>query len=151
MIQIKLPTTLPPIEDHAGMRNISILRLSCGDKFMIVKSANPNWMIEEIKKVHNKYLDSGIYESNMFYPLVKYAYAKDLHIVNVEVLFTSTDGYKVLKFELNQLEQYFGTPDCLNENNIPHIPKTKLASKGSNWLTQNQALNFRKLLSKYVY
>jgi hypothetical protein len=153
MLKIKLPKVLPPIEDHMGRRNISVLRLGCGDKFLITKSANPEWMVKEIVTTYNKYLkkDSGIYETNLFFPLLKYSYTHEFPIIVVEVLFTSTDGYQVLKFELEQLIQHFGTKDCLNANNIPHIPKTVLAAKGSNWLTQNQALNFRKLLTKYNY
>jgi hypothetical protein len=151
MIQIKMLSNLLPIEDEMGRRNISILQLSCGNKFIITKSANPEWMVKELKKSNHKYLDKGLYETNLFYPLIAHAYKNNLHIVKVEVLFTSTDGYKVLKFELNQLEMHFGKPDCLNLNNIPYIPKTVLAAKGSNWLTQNQALNFRKLLTKYDY
>lgn len=153
MLKIKLPTTLPPIEDHTGRRNISILRLGCGDKFLITKSANPEWMVKEIVTTYNKYLkkDSGIYETNLFFSLLKYSYTHEYPIIVVEVLFTSTDGYQVLKFELEQLVQHFGSSNCLNTNNIPHIPKTVLAAKGSNWLTQNQALNFRKLLTKYNY
>lgn len=153
MLKIKLPKVLPPIEDYMGRRNISILRLGCGDKFLITKSANPEWMVKEIVTTYNKYLkkDSGIYETNLFFSLLKYSYTHEHPIIVVEVLFTSTDGYQVLKFELEQLVQHFGSKDCLNTNNIPHIPKTVLAAKGSNWLTQNQALNFRKLLTKYNY
>ena len=153
MINILLPKTLPPVEDYMGRRQISVLKLSCGDKFLITKSSNPTWMVDEIKKTYNKYLDkdSGIYVTNLFYPLLKYMYKEQIHTVKVEVLFTSIDGYAVLKYELEQLIANFGTKDCLNENNIPHIPKTVLQAKGSNWLTQNQALNFRKLLSKYTY
>ncbi len=154
MLKIKLPKQLPPIEDILrGLRNVSVLRLSCGDKFLITKSANPDWMVEEIKKTYHKYLDkdAGIYETNLFFPLLKYSYTHEFPIIVVEVLFTSTDGYKVLKYELEQLIQHFGTKDCLNTNNVPHIPKTVRAAKGSNWLTENQALNFRKLLTKYDY
>jgi hypothetical protein len=71
--------------------------------------------------------------------------------MKVEVLFTTINGYEALKYELSLLEEWFGKKECLNKNNIPHIPKTIMAKKGANWLTQNQALNFRKLLTKYDY
>lgn len=150
-LTVLLPKVVPPIEDVSGFRNVSILHISCGEKFYIAKTANVSWMIDEIRSVYRKYLDKGVLETNLFYPLVKYMYSKTIDTIRIEVLFISTDGYKVLKFELEQLEQHFGTKNCLNLNNVPHIPKTKLAKKGSNWLTQNEALNFRKLLTKYNY
>lgn len=153
ILTIKMPKVMPPVEDYRGLRNISVLRLGCGDKFLITKSANPTWMIGEIKTTYSKYLkkDLGIYETNLFFPLLKYSYTHEFPIIVVEILFTSTDGYQVLKFELEQLMQHFGSKECLNTNNIPHIPKTVMAAKGSNWLTQNQGLNFRKLLTKFTY
>lgn len=150
-LTVLLPKAVPPIENEMGFRNVSIIQISCGEKFYIAKTANISWMIEEIKSVYRKYLDKGVLETNLFYPLVKYIYSKTIDILRVDVLFTSTDGYQVLKFELDQLAQHFGTKNCLNINNVPHIPKTKLAKKGSNWLTQNESLNYRKLLKKYNY
>ena len=150
-LKVLLPATIPPIENEFGFRNISVLRLSCNEKYYIAKTANPSWMIEEIKTVYGKYQRGGILETNLFYPLVKYIYSHAIHVIKVEVLFTSTNGYEVLKYELEQLVEHFGTKDCLNKNNIPHIPKTVRAKKGANWLTVNEDLNFRKLLKKYQY
>lgn len=150
MLNIKLPRELPAIEVK-GKRNVSIIRISCGDKFYIAKTVNLEWVVKEIKKVYGKYHRAGILETNLFYPLVKYVYTRDIHVIKMEVLFTSTNGYFVLKYELEQLMEHFGKKDCLNLNNIPHIPKTEVAVKGSNWLTMNQSLNFRKLLTKYRY
>lgn len=151
MLNIKLPDSIPALEVK-GNRNISILRISCGDKFYIAKTANPEWVVKEIKSTYARYVHKGgIPENNLFYPLLKHAWSNDISKMRIEILFTSTNGYQVLKYELEQLMQYFGTKDCLNHNNIPHIPKTVSMLKGSNWLTQNQALNFRKLLTKYNY
>lgn len=152
MLQIKLPNELPPLEDKkTKKRNVSILKITCEDKFYIAKTVNPQWMVEEIKTVYGKYLRNGVLETNLFYPLVKYIYKHEAHKIKVEVLLTTTNGYTALKFELEQLIEHFGKPQCLNRNNVPHIPKTEVAKKGSNWLTQNQALNFRKLLIKYEF
>lgn len=152
MLQIKLPKELPPLEDKATKkRNISILKITCEDKFYIAKTVNPAWMVEEIKNVYGKYQRNGVLETNLFFPLVKYIYRHEIHKIKVEVLLTTTNGYQALKFELEQLIQHFGKPQCLNRNNIPHIPKTEVAKKGSGWLTMNQSLNFRKLLTKYKF
>lgn len=152
MLRIKLPKTIPPLEEKkTGLRNIHIIKITVRDKFMIFKTVNLEWMVEEIKKVYGKYNRKGIDESNLFFPLIKRIYGHEIHDIVIEILFTTTDGYQALKFELEQLMRFFGKEECMNRNNIPHIPKTVVAAKGSNWLTQNQALNFRKLLTKYNY
>lgn len=150
-LQIKLPKDLPSLLDKSGKPNVNILKITCEDKFYIAKTINIEWMIGEIKKCYGKYLRGGIYETNLFYPLIRYIYSHEIHKMKVEVLLTTTNGYNALKFELQQLEEWFGKKECLNKNNIPHIPKTVVAKTGANWLTQNQALNFRKLLTKYDY
>jgi len=151
MLQIKLPKQIPPFVDKNGNRNISIVKITCEDKFYIAKTVNIEWLIKELKSVYGKFHRLGIYETNLFYPLVKYVYTHDIHKINIDILFTSTNGYHALKYELEQLIKWFGKKECLNQNNIPHIPKTVVAKKGSSWLTQNQALNFRKLLTKYEF
>lgn len=151
MLQIKEPKELPALADKKGNRNISILKITCEDKFYIAKTVNITWLIEEIKTVYGKYLRGGVLETNLLYPLVKYVYRHEIHKIKIEVLFTTINGYQALKFELEHLMQWFGKRECLNKNNIPHIPKTVYAKKGSNWLTQNQALNFHKLLTKYEF
>ena len=77
----------------------------------------------------SKYQRNGVLETNLFFPLVKYIYKHEIHKIKVEVLLTTTNGYQALKFELEQLVQYFGKPQCLNRNNVPHIPKTEVAKK----------------------
>ena len=150
-ITVLLPKDIPDMTDRFGLRNISILMLTCGEKYYIAKTANPSWMIDEIKATYGRYLRDGIHETNLFYPLIRYMHKENNHTLKVEVLFTSTNGYQVLKFELEQLAQHFGNKNCLNKNNVPHIPKTVRAKKGSNWLTVNEELNFRRLLKKYEY
>jgi hypothetical protein len=151
MLQVKLPNDLPALEDKKGNRNISIIKIICEDKFYIAKTVNIEWFIEEVRSVYGKYQRNGVLETNLLYPLVKYIYSHDIHKIKVEVLLTTINGYQALKYELELLMQWFGKKECLNKNNIPHIPKTVVAKKGSNWLTQNQSLNFRKLLTKYEF
>lgn len=154
MLNVKMPTNLPPLLDADRNANISILKISCEDKFYIAKTINIEWMIGEIRKVYGKYARQSTntdFSKNLYFPLVKHIYMHDIHRLKVEVLFTTINGYEALKYELGQLEEWFGKKECLNKNNIPHIPKTIMAKTGANWLTQNQALNFRKLLTKYEY
>lgn len=151
MLKIKLPSKLPELLDDNGSPKVNILKIICEDKFYIAKTINIPWMVKELQKNYGKYLRGGIYETSLFYPLVKYIYSHEAHKLKIEVLFTTTNGYEALKYELGLLEEWFGKKQCLNKNNIPYIPKTVVAKKGSNWLTQNQALNFRKLLTKYEF
>lgn len=151
MLRIKLPKSIPPLEDKSGDRNINIIKITSRDKFIIFKTVNIEWMISEIQSTYGKYNRNGVLETNLFYPLIKHVYGHEIHDIKVEILLTTTNGYEALKFELEQLIEHFGTKPCLNKNNIPHIPKTVVAKKGSNWLTQNEALNFRKLLLKYEF
>lgn len=152
MLQIKIPKELPPLEDKkTKRRNVSILKITCEDKFFISKTVNIEWMVEEIKSMYGRYQRGGILNTSIFYPLIKYIYNHKVHKINVEILLTTTNGYQALKFELEQLELWFSKQQCLNHNNIPHIPKTEVAKKGSGWLTMNQSLNFRKLLTKYEF
>lgn len=151
MLQFILPKQIPPFEDADGNRNVVILKLICGTKFYIAKTVNIEWMVDQIRRVYGKYHRGGIQETDLFYPLVRYVCKQDVQKIKIEILLVTTNGYEALKFELGFLEEFFGKKDCLNLNNIPHIPKTTYAKKGSNWLTMNQALNFRKLLTKYIY
>jgi hypothetical protein len=143
MLNIKLPKVIP--------NTVCVFKILIGEHFYIGKSSNLNFVKSEIQNTYGKYLRNGISESNMFYPVVKKAHKNPTLPILIEVLLASDNGYEILKVELELLSKEFGKPLCLNMNNIPHIPKTAVAAKGSNWLTMNQSLNFRKLLSKYRY
>ena len=159
MLKVTLPKELPPLLDKSGARNISVIQIICEGKFLITKTVGLSyledftdpWLVKELKSVYGKYQRGGIAETNLYYPLIRLAYKMEHPKLKIEVLYTTTDGYEALKYELTLLEQWFGKPECLNRNNIPYIPKTTHAKKGSNWLTQNQMLNFRKLLKKYEF
>lgn len=137
--------------DNGEKKRVFVLKISCNGKFLIFKATSIEWVQVEISKVYGKYQRGGILETNLMYPFVKWVHKQDRKKILIEVIFASNNGYEVLKFELNQLIEHFGRPECLNANNVPHIPKTEVAKKGSGWLTQNEALNFRKLLTKYNY
>lgn len=143
MITFKLPKELPS--------TVCVFQITIADKYYIGKSSNLLFVKNEIQSTYGKYNRKGLLETNLFYPIAKEIHKHEKPLVDIKVLFASSNGYDVLKFELQQLSEHFGKQGCLNLNNIPHIPKTVVAKKGSNWLTQNQALNFRKLLTKYNY
>lgn len=145
MITFKLPQEIPSTR--------CVFKITIGEKFYIGKTSNLLFTKTELQKVYGKYVrrDVGVLETNLFYPLAKEIFKHEKAVVVIEVLFASENGYSILKFELEQLAEYYGQKNCLNQNKIPHIPKTIVAKKGSNWLTQNEALNFRKLLTKYEY
>ena len=149
MLSFKLPKIIPPIENEKGLRNLHVIRIGAGGKFFIIKSTNIEWTIEEIRRALGKYQRGGVLETNLFYPFVKWVFKENITKTVIDILFTTTDGYQVLKYELEQLSEHFGKKECLNGNNIPHVPHTIRAKKGSSWLTDNQRMNYFKLLSKY--
>lgn len=129
-----------------------VIKIAVGGKYFIGRSLNFEFIDRELRDVLKRYkYKQGVWETNLFYPVVKYIVDKSIEFVQVEILFKSESGYEILKEELRQLELNFGKRNCLNQNNIPHVPKFKTAKSTSKWLTHNEFLNFKKLLSKYDY
>lgn len=128
-----------------------IVKITANEKYIITKCGSVKWLCKEINSSYGKYNRGGILESNFFYKFIKYCYQNSIKKAVIEPLYSSGNGYNVLKTELEYLTEHFGNSSCLNTNNIPYIPKTIHAKRGSNWLTQNEYLNFMKLLKKYDY
>lgn len=143
-IDFKLPKEMPKCP--------SVVKLTCSSgRYIILKTMNLEFLRVELFKMYGRYHRNGVAETHFLFPLIKHIGRMDHPKIKVDVLFESDNGYDVLKSELDQLAEHFGNKDCLNTNNVPYIPKTQHAKSGSRWLTQNQALNFRKLLKKYSY
>lgn len=122
-----------------------------GDKYYIGHTSSLIFFENELKKQWGKYFRAGVYSNHLFLPILKAASKQERPSIDIRIHFSSESGYDVLKTELSLFEEYFGQKDCLNENNIPYVPKTTHAKSGSNWLTQNEMLNFKKLLKKYEF
>jgi hypothetical protein len=130
----------------------AIVKVSIGDYYLITKCGTLAWVDSEMRSVYRKYVHKmGVPETNLFLPLIEVAYKKELKYGKIEVLFQTTNGYELLKKELELLMEHFGKRNCKNTNNIPYIPKTVHANKGSNWLKQNEYLNFMRLLKNYDF
>lgn len=123
----------------------------CGDRFWIGHTTSFIWMEQHLRKLFFKLHDDGVPAGELYLPIVKAASKMERPAINLKVEFTHESGYQVLKTELEMLIEWFGKRECLNVNNIPYIPKTTHAKTGSKWLTQNEGLNFRKLLKKYEF
>lgn len=149
MIKIKLPkeAELPKEEQPK-----SVIRIDAGKWYYIGRSLNFEFIETEMKRVYKDIMYKGKHqENNLFYLLVKKIIDNAIENVTVSILFKSDSGYAVLKEELKHLEINFGKRYCLNQNNIPHVPKFKTENAPSKWLTHNEFLNFKKLLTKYEY
>jgi hypothetical protein len=145
-IKIKLPKDMPALESKV------VFKLYVGDKFYIGHTSSIEWVAKEIKKQWGKYTDGdGVHTDLLWYPVLKEAAKYERPLLRFDIVMESASGYQILKHELSLFEIHFGEKHCLNQNNIPYIPKTTHAKKGSNWLTQNEMLNFKKLLTKYDY
>lgn len=149
--------TAKPVLKKANNR--SVIKIVCGDKYIVTKCGSIEWLCKELDNsisryrvsVSSKSIYKGLSKDSLYYKFIKYCIDNDIKELELSVLFSSENGYDVLKFELEFLTINFGKRECLNINNIPYIPKTIHAKKGSNWLTQNQYLNIMKLLKKYEY
>jgi hypothetical protein len=131
----------------------ALIKLSFGQYYVITKCGEIGFIDNEIRTMHKRYLHNrdGIPTNGLYFRLIETIYKQELEFGIVEVLLQTTNGYDLLKAELKLLEDHYSKKYCLNSNNIPYIPKTVHANKGSNWLTQNEYLNFMKLLKKYDY
>lgn len=143
MLKVITPKNLPK-------EKVSVIKVICGDKFYIGKTASITWFSEAIKKAYGKYVfRNGLREDNMFYPIVKFIHKAQITDVYIDVIFSSDNGYKVLQTELQQLLQHFGTKHCININNIPIVPKTSYNEEHKDkWLTLPQSLNYYRYLKK---
>lgn len=129
----------------------NVIKITAGEKFIITKCGGLEWLRKEISSTYGKYQRRGIADDNFYIKLIQYCYKNQINKLIFEVVYNDENGYNVLKKELELLQENFGKKDCLNINNIPYIPKTIHAKQGSNWLKQNEYLNFMKLLKNYEY
>ena len=129
----------------------AIVKVTMGDYYIITKCGSLNWLDDEIRSTYRKYLKQGIPESNLYSSFIEAVHKKELKYGTIQVVYQTTNGYDLLKKELEMLIQHFGRRYCKNTNNIPYIPKTVHANKGSNWLKQNEYLNFMRLLKNYDF
>ncbi len=129
----------------------AIVKVSMGDYYIITKCGSITWLDDEIRSTYRKYLKSGIPETNLCTAFIEALHKKETRYGQIEVLYQTINGYELLKKELELLMVHFGKRNCKNTNNIPYIPKTVHANKGSNWLKQNEYLNFMRLLKNYEY
>lgn len=138
------------------LQNVAtIVKVKVGGKFYIAKTHNIKWFEHELRRELDKImLDSFAKPNKLYQPIIEYAISKDYPIV-IELIYSNVSGYKAMKYELELLAKHYGKKNCLNENNIPHIPKTPITSplkpNGYTWLSVNDEINFRKLLKKYEY
>ncbi len=147
----KIPVLLNSEISSVTVDGRAVVHVRGGGKFIVTKCGNIEWLCREISATIGR-VKSGTVNGNGFYDkFCKYVVKNNIGVLIIDIKMESTNGYSVLKYELSELIKHFGTNQCLNINNIPYIPKPKTAIKGSNWLTQNEGLNFRKLLLNYEY
>ena len=129
----------------------TIVKVSCGDFYVITKCGSIEWLVSELNTTLSKYKKQGVNKDNLYIRFIEKVHKLDFKKGVIEVLYQSDNGYDLLKKELELLIEHYGKRNCMNSNNIPYIPKTIHAKKGSNWLKQNEYLNFMKLLKNYEY
>jgi|688.fasta_scaffold1028970_2 hypothetical protein len=134
--------------DYTKYPNPCLVKITAGNRFLIVKTKNLAWLFTELNKMQKKYVAQGVNKTNTYLPLIEHLYRRKLNEVSTEVLLHTENGYDILKMELELLREHYGTERCLNINSEPYIPAWNPKEKSFNWLTQNQLLNYYKLVKK---
>ena len=149
MLTFYWPEKFPEIGYEKGMKYV--VKILIGEKYFITHVTSLSFLQKEIQNTWGKYHRVGIMEKNLYYPVIRQLARVDKKEVEFQVLYQDASGYNVLKFELGVFVEEFGKPNCLNEENVPYVPKTTNAKKGSNWLTPNEFLNYSKLIKQYEH
>lgn len=140
----------------------SVFKVIIGDdkKYYIAKASSIKWFIDEIGMQYGRALRPHLRKEGtdtkkgLYYPIIRELLKMgDKPVMTLEYIFESENGYQVLKKELELLAEHFGKKGCINENNVPHVPKTthQTTASKSAWLTQSEMMNFHKLLNGYEY
>jgi hypothetical protein len=128
----------------------TVVKLKAGDKYVITKTGNIEWLCRELGNTLARYVDGQLPKDNLYYKLVKHIFDFGIKDITVQFLFNSDSGYEVLKFEQDQLDKFYGKKACLNIHRTSYMPRTvnKDQIPISLWLKVNESLNFYKLLKK---
>lgn len=128
----------------------TVVKVKAGDKFVITKTGNIEWLCRELSSSLARYADGKLPKDNLYFKLISYIFDYGVKDITIEFLFNSENGYQVLKFEQDQLDKLKKKKTCLNRDRTAYMPRTKNPEgiPVSLWLTKNQSLNFYKLLKK---
>ncbi len=148
MLTFQWPDKFPEIGYVKGVKYV--VKIKVDDKFFITHVTSLSFLQKELQTTFGKYQRGGIFEKNLYYPLIKYLQRAESKKIIFDVVYENASGYRVLKTELELFAKEFGKPGCLNEENVPYVPKTTWAKKGSNWLTQTELMNYIKEEKKYI-
>lgn len=128
----------------------TVVKVKAGDKFVITKTGNIEWLCRELSTSLARYINNQLPKDNLYYKLSKYIFDYGINDIKIEFLFNSENGYEILKFEQDQLDKDHKKKGCLNLYRTAYMPRTK-NPEGipiSLWLKVNESLNFYKLLKK---
>ena len=136
--------------------NRSVIKVTVGEKYYIAKASSVIGFVKEMDAQHRRAFRPGDRTKNLYWPIVAEMIKQpdpENPVMTIEPLFSSNNGYLVLKFELEQLSKHFGKKNCINANNVPYVPKTTASAQAnkSTWLTPNELMNYSKLLKQYEY
>lgn len=124
----------------------SCFRIYIGKKFYIAKAKNFAWFGQNLTKLLKAYNSNGTDANDLYFPIIKHIHNTGYYDVRIEFICQSENPYEVIKAEYLALKVVFGTSLCLNKNNEPYTPIWNEKTKMFGWLTQNQFLNFKKLV-----
>lgn len=127
----------------------SCFKIYIGSKFYIAKTKTCLWLPTHLNRLIKQYNISGINPNDIYFPIVKQIHNTGYYECLIEFICQSDDPYDVVKAEFLALQENKENKKCINRNDKPYIPKYNSKTKMFGWLTQNQFLNYCKVLKKH--
>jgi hypothetical protein len=129
-----------------------LLKITVKDCFFIIKTSKISYVSKTIQSKLSKYkYRNGIWDTDIYYPLVKHINDNNVEDVFIDVIGEFSDAYNLLKNELVNLHENLGKKGFLNKNATPIVPQIKKdESSSGKYLTINQKLNYYRFLKKFL-
>lgn len=138
-----------------------VYKLSCGDRYLIVKAKVLTGSIYLIERGYRSFLTAGGGTgrgrggdgqnewddvNSYYFKFYSYVYKNPKLPLIVEVLLESSNAYDLLKLEQQLLTKYLSDKKCLNSNLTSYIPKYNKKSCMYGWINKGSVLAFKKYL-----
>lgn len=123
----------------------SVVKVSYGSKFVIVKCKSQPGYLKTMENDLNAFMRGGVNrEHGLYFHLYNFVKKNPNLVFKVETILESADGYLLLKAEQEQLDLHRNNKHFLNNQVNAYIPRYNEETQMYGWLTKNSVLNFQK-------
>lgn len=151
-IKMSRPEVIQQLPKAYSSQGPCVYKLSCNDRYVIIKSKDHVTSVNSIQKGYNQFLrNSPVQRSrdNLYFHFYSYAEkAKDATFA-VEVLLESESAYELLKFEHQKLKESLKDKKCLNNNTEPYIPNYNEDTLMYGWIPKSAVMSYKKWLKTH--